>query len=138
MQKEAKKIDFHKILIVFLAKIGCRSASLKLSYIARDSLDPRIWIYSFFGKTGDDVIKVLKLISSSYGISPEKLRADDKISEIIKTDWFGDSDIALMWLLKESGLNNISEDLNIGDLISIVTPFSADLALKMQRMHGED
>ncbi|WP_343293547.1 hypothetical protein AAHN93_04225 [Vandammella animalimorsus] len=137
MQKESKRINLHKIFIILLKKIGSSSASTKITYINRESLDPRIWINQIFRDTSNDAIKVVKLISKSYGIPPEKLRIDDKISEIMKTDWFGDSDIELMWLLRECGLDNISGNLKIGDLISIVTPFSGDLALKMQHMYGD-
>ena len=68
----------------------------------------------------DDAIVIWNEMAQAYKIDPMQLRVDDKIADIIRRDWFGDSGLSIEAKLTAIGAAPMPSDATLGDLMRLL------------------
>lgn len=80
--------------------------------MVRDNIDPKHQLQAL-KLTGTDFERAKQLwiqFAKDYGIPPEKLRADDRIADIVRTDFFGDRGLYFEKLLTDKDIQSFPEN----------------------------
>lgn len=89
-------------------------------YMARDSVDLEDQLHAL-GLANQDFTRARHLwtqFAKDYGLPPEKLRADDLLADIVRTDFFGDRGLYFEKLLAGRGIRSFpTDDATLGYLI---------------------
>jgi hypothetical protein len=88
----------------------------------RALLPPReqLIAHDFDGRSIDDAISIWNEVAQAYQIDPMQLRVNDKVSDIVSRDWFGDSGLEIEAKLTAAGCVPISDNATLCDLITFM------------------
>lgn len=82
------------------------------SYVARDRVDLDEQLRAL--ELSDEEFKHAKQLwiqfARDYDLPPEKLRANDRLTDIVRTDFFGDKGLDFEMLLKKKGIKSFPAD----------------------------
>lgn len=102
--------------------LDTRQRSMALSkFTNRELISPIEQLSQYFDdhQTMDIAVGLWNEIAQAYGISPLQLRIEDKLEEIISSDFFGDKGLALEKKFTQSGIVGKLENLSILELIAL-------------------
>ena len=106
---------------VWLVQSKFRSAKPN-PFSIRAPISPReqLLAHSFDERSIDEAICIWKEMALSYQIDPTQLRVDDKITDIVSRDWFGDSGLSIEAKLTAIGSVPLPNDATLLDLIHLL------------------
>lgn len=81
-------------------------------YMLRDNikLEDQLRSLNLTGQDFNRAMQFWKEFAKDYGIPPEKLRTDDKVADIVRTDFFGDRGLYFEKLLIDKGIKSFPID----------------------------
>lgn len=90
-------------------------------YLNREFISPVEQLSHYFNddQAMDVAVSLWNDIAQAYGISPLQLRTEDKLEEIISSDYFGDNGLELEIKFERCGINAELEKLSILELITL-------------------
>lgn len=68
----------------------------------------------------DDAIRIWNELASAYQFDPAQLRADDKVADLVGSDWFGDKGLSFEAKLTALGVKALPADTTILDLVQLL------------------
>lgn len=120
------------------AAVGSNSARRRLVFLQRKKIDCEPWLKTTLRSADwSDATLCLKLLSRSFGIDVEKFRAEDSMSTIAETDFLGDNDLEIGWLMRSQGVQSVAEDCDIVTWLRLLVPLQSHVRTRLIHMLGD-